>query len=129
MNAHERMYQQITEHGENLKHLFHIDGEPVKIAKRVHSLEVKAHRLATDYCNGDIDGDKWDTETEKILNSLDKILNFKYQGVPVFVNGDARGYALKVESDFIKGYCSTVGRIHTDWGGYGILAPEFDGKR
>ena len=34
----------------------------------------------------------------------------------VFVNGDARGYALKLKSEFIKDKT-----IHRDWGGYGIL--------
>ena len=37
-----------------------------------------------------------------------------------FINNDARGYALKLKSEFIKDKT-----IHRDWGGYGIIAPDF----
>lgn len=42
--------------------------------------------------------------------------------VPVFLNGDPRGYALKIESDWMRERLKL--RLHTDWGGYGILAPD-----
>ena len=122
------MIEQIKQHGENLKTLFNVDIDGDTLSRKIHRIEVKAHRLSTDYCNGVIDGDKWEIETEKILKTLDKVLNFKSQGIPVFVNGDARGYALKIDDSFITGYKSKGGIIYTDWGGYGILAPEFDGN-
>ncbi len=39
--------------------------------------------------------------------------------VPVFINRDPRGYALKIREEAVMGM-----RIHRDWGGYGIIAPE-----
>ena len=41
--------------------------------------------------------------------------------VPVFVNRDPRGYALKID-DAWMGAQKAV--LHRDWGGYGILAPD-----
>ena len=38
----------------------------------------------------------------------------------MFFNFDARGYALKFFEDFSKDK-----PIHKDWGGYGIIAPDF----
>ena len=38
----------------------------------------------------------------------------------MFLNTDARGYALKFFEDFSKDKT-----IHKDWGGYGLIAPDF----
>jgi hypothetical protein len=48
--------------------------------------------------------------------------------VPVFLNGDPRGYALKIESGWMRE--QNEFRLHSDMGGYGILAPEIgkDGR-
>lgn len=42
--------------------------------------------------------------------------------VPVFLNGDPRGYALKIEDEWLRDRPEV--RIHKDWGGYGIIAPD-----
>jgi len=131
MNKKERMYQQIENHGANLNAIFETGLDNVKLAKKFHSLEVKAHKLAEDYCNGvnGVTTDNFDEKCEPILKAVDKISNYTRKGVPVFVNGDARGYALKIEDSWTAGYNSKAEkRIYTDWGGYGILAPAFDGK-
>lgn len=44
--------------------------------------------------------------------------------VPVFINRDPRGYALKIREIWMRNYS---GNLHRDWGGYGILAPEITG--
>jgi hypothetical protein len=41
--------------------------------------------------------------------------------VPVFLNGDPRGYSLKIEDSWMREHKA---ELHRDWGGYGILAPE-----
>jgi len=41
--------------------------------------------------------------------------------VPVFINRDPRGYALKINDDWMR---ATDCRLHRDWGGYGIIAPD-----
>jgi hypothetical protein len=127
MNKHDRMYEQIRIHGENLNRIFGLNEDPIKLAKKLHSLEVKAHKLATDYCNGEnnVTTENWEDLTDAILVKLDKIINYTDKGYPIFVNGDARGYALKIDSECVK---DEQLDIYKDWGGYGILAPEFDGR-
>jgi hypothetical protein len=128
-NKKDRMNEQIRKHGEDLNKIFNLNEDPDKLSRRVHRLEVKAHRLSTARCNGQIDGRDYDVLTDKILKSLKKVLsmNDTYQPqctIPIFVNGDARGYALKIKDDYVREHDL---KIHKDWGGYGILAPEFDG--
>lgn len=41
--------------------------------------------------------------------------------VPVFVNLDPRGYALKINDEWMRANSVT---LHSDWGGYGIIAPD-----
>jgi hypothetical protein len=124
MNKRDRMRDQIMQHGLKLNRIFNLNRMDVTtLAKQVHSIEVKAHKLAEDECNGVAVPENWE---KKILVRLDKIINFKAKGVPIFVNGDPRGYALKIEDAWMK---ANECDLHRDWGGYGILAPEFDGGR
>jgi hypothetical protein len=117
------MYQDIREHGGNLNNIFKTKLDNVVLSKKLFSLENKAHKLATDYCNGEgemTSCEAWENASEKILEKLDKITGYKQKGIPCFVNGDARGYALKIEDDYVKEI-----KIYKDWGGYGIIAPDF----
>ena len=122
MNKKKRMYKEIEKHGENLKAIFNIGGDSVRLSKQVLRIETQAHRLTTDYCNGVYSCDEFEEASGAILSRLDKVLNFKAQGVPVFVNGDARGYALKIRDSYVR---ENNLDIYRDWGGYGILAPDF----
>ena len=116
-----KMYRNISNHGENLKKIFSLpaDTDPVKLCKKLFSLETKAHRLAEQYCNGDIEMEQWEAETDKILNAVNKILDYKNKGISVFANGDARGYTLKIKAKDTPSY------LFKDWGGFGIIAPDF----
>jgi len=128
MNKKDRMREQILQHGFKLKRIFIVGDHigPVELAKKVHRLEAKAHRIAEDYCNGIIDNEfESDRQEHSVMKSLDKILNYKAQGIPVFFNGDPRGYALKINDAYVKEHNLD---IHRDWGGYGILSPEFNGN-
>jgi hypothetical protein len=42
--------------------------------------------------------------------------------VPVIINRDPRGYALKIGDDWMSAHHTS--RLHRDMGGYGILAPD-----
>ena len=119
MKGHEKqeMYQNIKKHGDILKSIFNLDIDSIELCKKLFRLENKAHKLATDYCNGDFEGDI-DKESEKILSKVAKILNTNTFNM--FFNGDARGYALKFFEDFSKDK-----KIQKDWGGFGIIAPDF----
>ena len=120
-NKKEILYSRITKHGQNLKAVFNLDQDidPVKLCKRLFRLENKAHKLALDFCNGEIDQLEWDQKADKILTKVEAILKNKKV---LFLNGDARGYALKIDDGYIR---NNNLNIHKDWGGYGIVAPDF----
>lgn len=103
--------------------------------RKLRKVEGLASRGATAYCNGgtiavsnkagdrhyDFGGDyaAWDAfVTREIIPAVRRILGRLPDGF--FVNGDPRGYALKIDND----KSSIPDGMHTDWGGYGILAPE-----
>ena len=120
-NKKEILYSRITKHGQNLKAVFNLnqDIDPVKLCKRLFRLENKAHKLALDFCNGKIDQLEWDQKADKILTKVEAILKNKKV---LFLIGDARGYALKIDDGYIR---NNNLNIHRDWGGYGIVAPDF----
>jgi len=128
MNKKQRMNEEILNHGLKLKKIFDLQEiGPVTLCKKLHRLEGKAHRMATDYCNGLIETEDYMEKKEKsTLKSLDKILGFTIKGIPCIINSDPRGYALKIDDEYVRNHNLD---IYKDWGGYGILAPEFNGSR
>ena len=125
MNKKQIMYDRINAHGQQLKNIFKLDPniDPVKLCKQLFRLENKAHRLAEDGCNGVI----YDTEpqAEEILKKVCKILNISYEADRVFFNDDPRGYSLKFTTRYSRYLRSCNINIYQDWGGYGIIAPDF----
>lgn len=90
---------------------------PFELFKTLQRLERKANRLATMDCNGEGNPDKIEKQLQKIEKKVRELLpNVK----TFFINGDPRGYSLKVGEDEAK----SLG-MWSDWGGYGILCPEF----
>ena len=127
----QRQAEQIKAHGENLLHLFPnaTERDPIALCKKLRRLEAKASRITTDYCNGDFDagenGEKLDAALDPILAKVNAILgNSGPDAVPIFVNCDPRGYGLKIDDDWMR---KTGARLYSDWGGYGIIAPEITG--
>jgi len=118
----QKMYQNILAHGNNLNAIFNTGIEPIELCKKLRRLELKAHKIALDWCNGEngIDSENIDSYTQPILNKVYSILGTeKYN---ILFNGDCRGYALKISDKTVR---ENKLQIHTDWGGYGILAPDF----
>lgn len=115
------------------------DGKKLSVA--LLKIEREAHQAATAYCNGETyrefnfnaDENAWDNFTEGIEKRVQALFSGK---LPYFfVNGDARGYALKLDNEQQAGiksdgkaqeFIRTIG-LQTDWGGYGLLAPEITG--
>jgi len=115
------LYQKIEAHGRELQALgIGIGIEPVKLCKSLFRIETKIHRLAEDYCNGDIDGDQWEIAADKAKKQISK---YMADPRPIRINADPRGYALKLCTEFMEQH--TENRLAKDWGGYGILAPDF----
>jgi hypothetical protein len=85
-----------------------------EILEKLYRLEAQAHRLTVIECNT---GEDQDAKLDKIKDKVQKLLpNAK----TLFINGDPRGYALKLKADEAKEL-----NMYTDFGSYGILCPEF----
>lgn len=84
----------------------------------IKRVENRMHDLATRACNGTIDDKDLQTETEKVVGTVTRLFGGELPD-NFFINLDARGYALKINQSSKREALS-----YTDWGGYGILAPE-----
>ena len=124
MTKKQQQQEALLQHGFKLIRVFNLPQgtPPTTLCKRVHRLEVEIHRVFEDECNGTVTEDQVSKKEKSVLKRLDQILNFKEQGIPVFLNGDPRGYALKIKDEYVREHDLD---IHRDWGGYGIIAPEF----
>lgn len=111
------MYRKINQHGENLNRIFRTEFDNTTLCKKLHRLELKAHRMTTNECNGTSRHEK---ELRDIIKTVNRILNAPDGWI--FINGDARGYALKISDKVVK---SEDMKIERDSGGYGIVAPDY----
>lgn len=98
-----------------------LDGK--KTSMKLWHIEREAHQLATDGCNGVIDSssDEYTFKEDALINRVYDVLGFEPSGL--FLNGDARGYALKIPSEIVDDLYYKVG-FHRDMGGFGILSPD-----
>lgn len=97
------------------------------LCKALHRLEVRANRLATEYCNGTVEIEALDKYEETVNKRIAELL----PNLPIeafHFNRDPRGYALKINDEWMKANRELTDGLYRDWGGYGILAPEFDGR-
>lgn len=83
-----------------------------EIYRKLRRIEGRASKYATDDCNGDSVPENWRERIEKAVAEV-----FLRTPDGFFVNGDPRGYALKLEK--------APEGMQTDWGRYGLLAPSF----
>jgi hypothetical protein len=132
------MNERILKHGTDLNRIFNTGLAPSSLCKRLHQLEQKANRAATCLLNTNTlhlmelnqftgyDVEQATEEQEEaffnaILKSVYKILKpTDEQKANIFINYDARGYTLKIKSEYAKSL-----DIYKDFGGFGIIAPDF----
>lgn len=137
--AKKEMYTAIENHGRALLAAFPNASEknPVTLAKMLRRLEVKAAAVSLSYCNGEgryAEHEVAEKEAERLVNAANRILQAKAPFI-VHFNPDPRGYALKLDDKETEAYnrqdhvLCTAGRIHQDWGGYGIVAPNFNPEK
>ncbi len=124
MNKKERMMQDIVRHGNDLLAIFpsaKIDSA-IALCKALRRFELKAERITTALCNGvdPVIQEKFEKELERIEAGVLKLLGLELCFLPFFINRDPRGYALKLSDTYVADK-----QIHKDWGGYGIIAPDF----
>ena len=125
MNAQQK--DKIIAHGENLLAIFPNakEQDPLKLCKKLRRIETAASKNAEDYCNELIDCDQWSTSAADYKRNVIDLLGFP-EGMdycPVMVNGDPRGYALKLDDKLTRALWHNICQ---DMGGYGILAPDID---
>ena len=88
---------------------------------RCRGLGSAANANERKFFTGGMDCEQWSKVASESKRKLVGLLGFP-KGLnycPVGINGDARGYSLKIASEFAKDL-----RIERDLGGYGILAPD-----
>jgi hypothetical protein len=125
MTKRQEYAEAVLQHGFKLQRIFPKtkDMGPVTLYQNLLRIEREAHRAAEYECNDpNYTTEMAERSDASILARLDALLGFKAAGIPVFVNGDPRGYALKIKDGYVREHKLD---IYTDWGGYGILAPEF----
>lgn len=117
--------ERILKHGLALKRIFPATADigPVTLVEELQALEREAHRSAERECNDpNYTPEQIRRKEASIVKRLEALLGIEASGVPVFLNSDPRGYALKIKDGYVREHKLDIDR---DWGGYGILAPEF----
>lgn len=120
----------IEAHGNNLLAIFPNAKykDPERICRALRRHEVWLSRWAELDCSEPIMGRlrrRYEREEDRRMACVRRLLGID-EFFPVFFNGDPRGYALKIEDSWMRSHPDA--KLHQDWGGYGILAPEIGPK-
>jgi len=118
----DRMLNQIKKHGDNLNAIFKTNLDSDTLSRKLFRLENTLRQANLKALNEPDMGDEQEKVEKQVLDAVDKITGFRAKKIPVFNNDDARGYALKIDSDWLR---KNNASLYTDMGGYGILAPDF----
>lgn len=107
---------------------YSVTGE--EIYQKLKRIEATAQRYAERSCNGELtteEEERADDRTRKQVEELlPRLKNFAHNPRSAFfINGDPRGYALKVQEGICEHLRALGLSTYTDFGGYFILAPEF----
>ena len=102
-------------HGRQLLAIFPeaAEKDPDRLCRKLRKLESEAHQLAENACNGV--GSDHEAETERVVCAVQRLL--RDDAGRVWINGDPRGYALKIN-------LRPGEQLYQDFGGYGIIAPD-----
>lgn len=133
-------FEAITRHGETLLRAFPhaTDKNPVTLCKKLRRIENAVARPILDYANGDsgVTLEHVDAACESAIRRLSAVLGLNQPATApeepsmgIFINRDPRGYALKIGDEWTlefnrKQYELKLPALHTDMGGYGIIAPD-----
>ncbi len=123
-NTTDTLTGRIHKHGMALLHLFPhaTETDPDRLCRLLRLIEVRAHRAAEDACNGHINQAERDEVSEDCRLATCALLGIgTAPGCPVWVNGDPRGCALKINNKWLM---HRDHHLPTDLGGYGLIAPD-----
>jgi hypothetical protein len=98
--------------------------EAFELYKQLHRLEARINRENTDDCNGTT-GLTEEQEAKRDERRFNKYQSLLPDVTGLFINGDPRGYALKMHVKQAQELRDKGINLYQDWGQYGILAPEF----
>lgn len=142
--------QQLASHYASLERLAKALGTPSPSGKRLSlalfRLEKAASAAALARCNGEtislwlpgareprelrFRGSECEADWDWLVDGIESRIEQLFGCLPpgFFVNGDPRGYALKLDPDRHPNAKALIesARLHRDWGGYGILSPEIE---
>jgi len=126
--AKQRRDAEICAHGMKLIRTFEVeDILPVTLYKKLHRIQARVQTRNERRCGDGRTFHETDQDhaafERRTLDSINRLIDFRGAGVPVILNTDPRGYALKVRESYMRDHpeCS----LPKDWGGYGLLVPDF----
>ncbi len=130
LNKRERKARQLLAHYATCERLAAYLGDTNPDGKRISvalwRIERQAAQVNKDLCNIPNVQDQTDAEIDLCRKLVRDIFGKRPPGF--FINRDPRGYALKIDNETPEGRALIEAvKLHTDWGGYGILSPEIDG--
>lgn len=122
--------RQLERHGKVLQKIFPVtkDMDPLDLMGRLYKIEKRAAAIGLRLCNGpDFKEGERERKEFAVMMALERVLGIKAHS-RIFVNGDPRGYALKFSDNCTRHWNENHPnhRLHSDWGGFGILCPEFN---
>jgi hypothetical protein len=120
----------IIKHGENLIKIFNlpVGTDPLKLCKSLRRFELALTNLNIKLCNGYIDLKEMERKSNALMVKVDKLLNNEDKRIKTFINQDPRGYALKIETRDNYDLRNKGIYLSSDWGGFGLIAPEINIK-
>lgn len=152
LNRRERKAAQLLAHYATCERIAAYLGKPdsdgKKISGALFKIEREANSAATAQCNAEAyngqpyreetatpageesENTPWTDYLASVRDRVARVFGRSHMHpVPgFFVNTDPRGYALKIDNDTPEGKALIEAvKLHTDWGGYGILSPAIDG--
>jgi hypothetical protein len=89
-----------------------------EILHKLKRLDARYYNLSLNYCNGLIESDIFEKYTNEIEEKVKDLLQDRANRIKF--NSDPRGNAFKIKKEYAKDT-----HIIRDWGGDGILFPEF----
>lgn len=125
----EALARRRTDHHKALEALRHpsCNDSGLQMWRKLRKLENIASNAATAQCNAEAyggqpfrEGNDWENFVDGMKNRVKLVFGHLPKGF--CFNSDPRGYALKIDSENVK----LPEGMHSDWGGYGILAPVID---
>lgn len=135
----QKTLQALRKHGLSILNAFPncTEQDPIALCKKLRRIETATHRVMLDYCNGDASLDDAD---KAALNASGRVFTLLNMAPPqdiittgFRVNRDARGYALKLSSEWTESFNHGLRLakrfdllIHQDNGQHGILAPDLN---